>query len=440
MPICSLASTTESSDTTLETQALPQEPIPFLENFEPRNQTRLLKNSMDLDGPPYTDESPQSPIAFADSVEKTLILCKGSIQSFLRQPVVEVVDSWLVLVNSLLTAILTVPSVTGNALMAKSINEFEFWIGSLFALEFFARWWSTTDVRRPNIYLTRPLVLVDIVVVLLPLVIALYPPSYWHDSVVPDWLTSSSTLVNLRLLRILRLQRVLSNVDTFSAYARALNLTPGEIRPWQLPLARVILSIFTLLSVATGLIYAAEHSTNPAIPDYFTALYFGLTTLTTVGFGDITPITWQGRLVVCCSILAGVTVIPAQTAVLFEALIDKNTTDAAKEQIPVSRPFIETSFETDPDSPFDTADLSGTAAKTTADSAQIAIASNAPTQLGVKSLTETFVPVLDSSLDCPNCAAKFHFVSAKFCWQCGANLYCGTNFANKAHFPDSEVE
>jgi voltage-gated potassium channel len=61
---------------------------------------------------------------------------------------------------------------------------------------------------------------------------------------------------------------------------------------------------------------------NPRIPDYFTALYFGVTTLTTVGFGDITPVTSQGRLVVICSILAGVAVIPAQAASLAEAYLD----------------------------------------------------------------------------------------------------------------------
>ena len=48
------------------------------------------------------------------------------------------------------------------------------------------------------------------------------------------------------------------------------------------------------------------------------ALYFGLTTLTTVGFGDITPITVQGRFVVAFSILAGVAVFPYQFSRLAE--------------------------------------------------------------------------------------------------------------------------
>ena len=85
-------------------------------------------------------------------------------------------------------------------------------------------------------------------------------------------------------------------MNTFSQFEMALGLPPQAIRPYQLQLARVLLSIFTLLSVSSGLIYTCEHDVNPEIPDYFAALYFGLTTLTTVGFGDITPITAGGRL------------------------------------------------------------------------------------------------------------------------------------------------
>ena len=133
---------------------------------------------------------------------------------------------------------------------------------------------------------------------------------------------NSPGLQNLLLLRILRLQRVLSDIDTFSRFEMALGLPPESVRPFQLQLARILLSLFTLLSVSSGLIYTTEHGVNPEIPDYFSALYFGLTTLTTVGFGDITPVTPQGRLVVCASILAGVAVIPAQAASLLDAILE----------------------------------------------------------------------------------------------------------------------
>ena len=85
------------------------------------------------------------------------------------------------------------------------------------------------------------------------------------------------------MLRVLRIQRILKDLDTFSEIEVALGLGRSDVRPYQLAVARVILSIFTLLTVVSGMIYSAEHRVNPDIPDYFTALYFGLTTLTTVG-------------------------------------------------------------------------------------------------------------------------------------------------------------
>jgi hypothetical protein len=104
------------------------------------------------------------------------------------------------------------------------------------------------------------------------------------------WLNASLSFMVLTRLSTLfgsLLKRVLTDQSTFSRFERALGIPSTDIKGWQLQLARVSLSIFTLLSVATGLIYTAEHRVNPSINSYFDALYFGLTTLTTVGFGDV---------------------------------------------------------------------------------------------------------------------------------------------------------
>ena len=146
---------------------------------------------------------------------------------------------------------------------------------------------------------------------------------------------TGGALINLRLLRLLRLQRVLVDYETFKKFELALGLNISDTRPYQLQLARIVISIFTLLSVTAGLVYTTEHRVNPEITDYFTSLYFSLTTLTTVGFGDVHPMTTAGRWVVSGAILVGSVVIPAQAAALVEALLDregeKNTPGARRE-------------------------------------------------------------------------------------------------------------
>ena len=155
-----------------------------------------------------------------------------------------------------------------------------------------------------------------------------------------------------------------------------------HVKPYKLQLATVVLSVFTLLCISTGLIYTTEHSVNPAIPDYFTALYFALTTLTTVGFGDITPVMTEGKLVVSGSILAGVAVIPVQAAALVDALL-------AREDVKKSSRQRET-----------VSNNNNKNGKST-------MMNNSPIMLNMK---------------CTNCDAGFHWSAADYCWSCGSKL------------------
>jgi Ion channel len=201
---------------------------------------------------------------------------------------------------------------------------------------------------------------------------------------LPDWMTSPSALINLEVLRVLRLRRVLRDMDTFVKYERALGIRKSNVQEWQLQLARVLLSLFTLVSVSTGLIYTAEHDVNPAIPDFFTAAYFSLSTISTLGLGDITPMTWQGRLVVCGSILAGVAILPAQAAALVEALVARRESIADQQS---SRRFKRRKNRGDG------GDLNGESRM-----------------------------VLETTFQCPSCGSSMHWSSARFCWSCGETL------------------
>jgi len=290
-----------------------------------------------------TEEQPESDNGYTTDNDKFFLALpiepnqeKTNPQMFigllLKEPFVEISEASAVLLSSLLAALSTLDSINFEFLLY--IIRVEYAIAYIFAIDFFVRWYSQFSWKGIVQYLTQPLVVVDLFVVILPLIPLLVPnATQLYNSILPTWLFSSSGgLINLRLLRILRLQRVLTDIDTFADFQRGLGILPSSakdeeqsssVQPYKLQLARVILSIFTLLSVSSGLIYSTEHTVNPDIPDYFTALYFGLTTLTTVGFGDITPVTWEGKLVVCCSILAGVAILPAQTAGLVDALLER---------------------------------------------------------------------------------------------------------------------
>ena len=241
--------------------------------------------------------SEQSEVTFVDFTEDGACVpagpigqAKETLANFMDEPIVELTVASVVLVSSLLVAISTLSAMEPYLDTIKMVQT---GVGIIFFLDFISRWFSSP--KDAGKFILDAFFFVDILVVVLPLAVALTPDSFWAETPLPDWATSPSGLFNLQLFRVLRLRRVLKDISTFEKFQRAL---PGSgvlsgVQEWQLQLARVLLSLFTLVSVATGLIYTVEHDSNPAISDYFTALYFGLTTLTTVGFG--------GAYLLCCS-------------------------------------------------------------------------------------------------------------------------------------------
>ena len=302
---------------------------------------------------------------------------KETVANFLQEPRIEVAVSVSVLISGALVAI----STFENMPFQDELYVAENFITAVFAVDFFGRWFSSSkDLGR---HALNPQFALDVLVVVFPLFFALLPNIDKSTLFLPAWMTSPSALVNLELLRVLRLRRVFRDMETFSKFERALGIRKSGVQQWQLQLARVLFSLFTLLSISTGLIYTAEHDVNPAIPDYFTALYFAISVLSTLGLGDITPITWEGRLVVCGSILAGVAIVPAQAAALVEALVARRESIVdRKKNSDIKRPRRNT----------------------------LEPAGNAGQM------------VLDTEMPCSSCGSTMHWASARFCWSCGKKL------------------
>lgn len=132
-----------------------------------------------------------------------------------------------------------------------------------------------------------------------------------------------SVVALLRVFRVLRLVRLLQKNDFNRIVTFGLGLKPGTYVPqYWLRIAQVVFTIFTVIWITAGLIYEAEFKANPEqFRNFFDALYFSLTTLTTVGFGDITPVTSAGRIAVSAGILTGVLLIPTQLSALASSLL-----------------------------------------------------------------------------------------------------------------------
>jgi voltage-gated potassium channel len=86
--------------------------------------------------------------------------------------------------------------------------------------------------------------------------------------------------------------------------------------------ARILFTIFTIIFVYSGLIYQVEHPINATkFATFLDAVYFSVATMTTVGYGDITPISQVGRLLAVLMILTGIALIPWQVGDLIKQLV-----------------------------------------------------------------------------------------------------------------------
>lgn len=128
----------------------------------------------------------------------------------------------------------------------------------------------------------------------------------------------------LRLLRLLRLVRAFSGVYRASMHVQGLASHRGFA--W---LVSAWLAVMVLCSFA---LYAAEHGINKAIDSPFDALWWGVVTISTVGYGDVYPITFEGKLAAIVLMLLGIGLFSAITATVTSYMLaTRQHTGAARE-------------------------------------------------------------------------------------------------------------
>jgi voltage-gated potassium channel len=117
----------------------------------------------------------------------------------------------------------------------------------------------------------------------------------------------------LRLLRLLRLVRAFNGVYRAAMYYRRLAQHRG--------MAWLLLAWLTVMAICSSFVYVAEHGVNKLIESPFDAVWWGVTTMTTVGYGDTYPVTPEGRLGAMVLMVLGVGLFSAVTATVTSFLI-----------------------------------------------------------------------------------------------------------------------
>lgn len=174
----------------------------------------------------------------------------------------------------------------------------------IFTAEYLLRVWSIVDNRwQPQYghpvwgrlrFMRSPMAIIDLLAVL----------PFWLSMFLP---------MDLRFLRVVRLLRVLK----LTRYSAAMNLLFEVLRDEARVIGAAMFALFLTLIFTASATYLAEHDAQPqAFANIPEAMWWAIVTVTTVGYGDVVPVTPLGKLLGAMLGLIGVGMVALPAGIL----------------------------------------------------------------------------------------------------------------------------
>lgn len=181
--------------------------------------------------------------------------------------------------------------------------DFEYFSVCFFTIEYLLRLWVCTENERykhPFWGRLRYLISIAAIIDLL--------------AILPFYLSHFASDTSLiRLLRLFRIFRVFK----FTRYIHALRVIKSVIKEKREELVLSLVFIVFLLLISSSIMYYIENPTQPKVFSSIPAtLWWGVTTITSIGYGDIYPVTILGKLFGGIIALSGIAFIALPTGIL----------------------------------------------------------------------------------------------------------------------------
>ncbi len=136
-------------------------------------------------------------------------------------------------------------------------------------------------------------------------------------------LTGAQALLVIRILRLLRVFRIFKLVN----YMRQGRVILAAMRNSGPKIAVFVLFVLLLVTIFGSIMYLVEGGKNPGYDSIPRSIYWAIVTLTTVGYGDILPITSFGQFMAACIMILGYSIIAVPTGIVTAEMTKKMYVD-----------------------------------------------------------------------------------------------------------------
>lgn len=200
----------------------------------------------------------------------------------------------LVLILASITVVVLDSVESLNQRYGRVFLTLEWIFTGIFTLEYILR---LISVKRPLLYAVTFLGIIDLLSIL---------PMY-----LSVFFVGAQSLLVLRALRLLRIFRIFK----LTHFISEMNFLGAAIRSSLKKISIFMLAVIAVVTILGSLMYVVEGGTNgfTSIP---TSIYWAIVTITTVGYGDISPVTPLGKFVASLIMLLGYGIIAVPTGIL----------------------------------------------------------------------------------------------------------------------------
>jgi len=208
----------------------------------------------------------------------------------------QVFDAVLLVLIGISVGVVMLESVEKLRLAHRPLFFFLEWFFTIiFTIEYLVR---MAVVRRKKRYALSFFGIVDLLSIL---------PTY-----VAIFLTGSQYLMVIRILRLLRMFRVLKMGHHFGQA----NVLMNALRSSAPKISVFLFFILTMVAVEGTLMYIVEGTRNPGFSSIPQSIYWAIVTVTTVGYGDVAPMTVVGKILSSMIMLSGFAIIAVPAGIV----------------------------------------------------------------------------------------------------------------------------